>query len=371
MNKRCDLPGADPPIGPFIVQRPLPRSHLPTFPPAFTLVELLVVIVVISILIGLLVPAVGAVRRIGRETASKSVLTAIETGLEMYKANEKLGGSYPPSASDATGSPLAFGNVYSPFVTNQFTPIGISGAGLLVWALSGADSLGTPGFRDTRNNGLWSDDTGKNYDPSTPPMSGLYALNNSQQPAHPRYGPFIDLSKVKMTRNEGTADQPNFVIPAEREALGGTPTARPYPMYLDGFGYPVLYWRADPAGRYHSDWSPIEGASQNWRGIYHCADNGWLVGSRTAAEGQSWDSKLELRKDRQAHALGCGPFSVYSAYDVNNQPPAGTFQAYIRNMTVQARLEPHRPDSYLLITPGADARYGTADDVANFQHNGQ
>jgi len=40
-------------------------------------------------------------------------------------------------------------------------------------------------------------------------------------------------------------------------------------------------------------------------------------------------------------------------------------------MGVKARLEPARADSYLLISAGADGRYGTADDIANFEHNGQ
>jgi hypothetical protein len=36
---------------------------------------------------------------------------------------------------------------------------------------------------------------------------------------------------------------------------------------------------------------------------------------------------------------------------------------------VTVNLLPKNRDSYLLISPGPDAKYGTADDVTNFQKN--
>jgi hypothetical protein len=42
------------------------------------------------------------------------------------------------------------------------------------------------------------------------------------------------------------------------------------------------------------------------------------------------------------------------------------YQLYIRDFRVQARPWPHRPDSYLLISAGADGIYGTNDDIRNF-----
>ena len=46
------------------------------------------------------------------------------------------------------------------------------------------------------------------------------------------------------------------------------------------------------------------------------------------------------------------------------------FALFIQNEAVQAKFSPHRPDSFLLLSPGPDLIYGTADDVANFSHNG-
>ncbi len=47
------------------------------------------------------------------------------------------------------------------------------------------------------------------------------------------------------------------------------------------------------------------------------------------------------------------------------QPPDGGFYNYIRDPHVPTPW-PYRPDSYLLITAGADGLYGTADDICNF-----
>jgi prepilin-type N-terminal cleavage/methylation domain-containing protein len=328
---------------------------------AFTLVELLVVIVIIGILIGLLVPAVGAVRRIAREGACRAVLSAIETGLESYKADGNLGGAYPPSRPDdhAGGTP----RVKSPY-TNKPRPI--SGAGLLVWALSGADLLGTPGFKTVGNWQYWARCTGNQYnngpgDPTSP--ADLYAMNSATgQPAYPRSGPYVDASKLKVTQNENRTGSPDFVIPEERKVLGPNTPAREYPMYLDAFGYPVLYWRADPAGRILGDENVYTLTDNTKRGIYHYIDNAALLGGSVSYG----EPELRLNKAKQAHALGW----QNGTYTPQNPPPVGCFNRFIMNEAVQARLEPHRPDSYLLVTPGYDGRYGTADDITNFEHHG-
>jgi len=317
-------------------------------PRGFTLVELLVVIVIIAILIGLLVPAVGAVRRMAKEAGTKAVLQSLSTGLETFKTEETIGGSYPPSSSDWDQNDR---NVKSPY-TNE-TNLKITGAGLLVWALSGADQLGTPGFRASGVLTGWGESTGSD---TQRPEDNLYALDVNDQPVHARYGPYVDSSSVKITPNAGGPGQAQFVVEAERKVLGGS-QPRGYPMYLDAFGYPVLYWRADPAGRRMAD----DDRDGDNRGIYHWEDNIDLINNNTG------NASLVLNEAGEPHHMGWYDFGSVT----NNPPPPGTFPGYVRNETVQARLEPCRPDSYLLVSPGYDGRYGTADDVANFEHHGQ
>ncbi len=43
------------------------------------------------------------------------------------------------------------------------------------------------------------------------------------------------------------------------------------------------------------------------------------------------------------------------------------FYDYIRDPKIAARPWPYRPDSYILISAGADGLYGTGDDIRNFE----
>jgi type II secretory pathway pseudopilin PulG len=331
-----------------------------------------VTIAIIGILVGLLIPAVAAVRRTTKEAACKATLAALETGLETFKADAKLGGMYPPSYSDANpdlpNNPPR-GMVISPY---EGTEVAITGAGLLVWALSGADLLGTPGFQPFGGASTWASSSS-----SIPTTSDAYVLDPNLQPVHRRYGPYVDGSKIPVSHNQNPQGVPFFAIPEERkavEALGEeyeVIRVRPYPMYLDPFGFPVLYWRADPAGREMADDGRWMGFDR--RAIYWWEDNARLL---TTFNNNNTEV-LTLNKAGDPHQLnwtkeGTTGGDVYwnhaPSEDLTDTTP---FARYIRNNAVRARFAPQRPDSYLLVTAGADGRYGTGDDITNFAHNGQ
>ncbi len=330
---------------------------------AFTLVELMVVIVIIGILIAILVPAVGAIRRVAKETTTRGTIGAIETGLETFKAESKIGGSYPPSSSDRNDE-----LVKSPY---DNTTLRISGAGLLVWALSGADLLGTPGFSTfVAGSSNWAYDTGTDNQEA-------YQIDANGEPVYTRYGPYIDTSKVKTSQNNSTGGAVSFEIPAEtkaRQTLGLAAVDRQYPMYLDGFGYPMLYWRADTAGRQMADLDPNDIAGPANRGIYHWADNAELFSLSPPYSGSAGVLALtaayDTGKPDGGHKLAWSTFGVNPQNDAD-LPNRSSFPFYIMNRNVQARFAPYRTDSFILVSPGADGMYGTGDDIANFQHNGQ
>ena len=350
----------------------------------FTLVELLTVIAIIALLIAILVPAIGKVRESAKETATKATIGSLGTGLETFRADQRVGGSYPPSASDERTGQFAY-RVRNPYKSLPNGPtrarIRMSGAGLLVWGLAGADLLGTPGFKpfgDTNENQYrsWSADTGADVGKG---KSEAYGLDpDTGKPLNVRSGPFVDLSKVRVTRWQEAADTKtglgSFEIPAEAQAaqsLGERAPKRIYPTFLDAFDGPILYFRADKAGVKIADLNPGAGNAQiEDRGFYHFRDNGHLLNLLDDEDG------LRLSANNKMHPIyGRGEFNASAPVqptelDEPGEIAAHPFAAYIRNKDVNARVVPQNKDSYLLISAGADGLFGTGDDIANFEHNG-
>ncbi|MCG3126409.1 MAG: hypothetical protein CHACPFDD_01244 [Phycisphaerae bacterium] len=328
----------------------------------FTLVELLAVIAIIALLIGILIPSVSAVRTQARNTATRADLASLQTGVQTFSTDQRLGGGFPPSDSDRDDH-----KVLSPYSKQGISgDISITGAGLLVWALAGADFLGCPGFKTTKpGSTFWSEDSGDG-------AKQAYELESTGVPKVARVDPLVDLDKVKASKFSTKSG--SFEIEAEvesREALSKSLVKRQYPMFLDSFGYPILYWRADAAGVSSADkeFKPNQ-ATKGKNGIYHWSDNQDIV-ENNSANVLILQARATNRKENQ-HRLqwitknlgkgGAGGPVQWDPFD---------FRGYIQDKKITARDMPHNADSYLMISAGADGIYGSADDIANFEHNGQ
>ena len=329
---------------------------------AFTLVELMVVIGIIAVLILLILPAIGSARIQARVVATRATISAIEIGIGQFRADNNIGGEYPPSAAPPVSGSVSQvewlrGEVICPTANNEYRKI--DGASLLVWALAGADLLGTPGFRNLNGNETWADDTGR-YTDGTP---GLYNYGNitANQPDYTRSGTFVDISKMKFpTRVGSDLNNCAFRIPA---AVGTPDRCTTYSTcFLDSFDQPVLYYRANQNNPLMVVLAlPYVNTGAN-AAIYNLFDNG-IITTDSATYGT------------QALNLGGGSLHFGGiAAGVGNttdgsEPPIGTFGHTVWNPSVMAGSKPHRADSYILLSAGPDGVYGTGDDIANFDVN--
>jgi len=99
-------------------------------------------------------------------------------------------------------------------------------------------------------------------------------------------------------------------------------------------GTPILYYRANTSSRIFNALSPNTS-------IYNFDDNARLLILGTVAD----------------------PSRTHTLYDI------ATFYNYLEDWkatNASGVRWPYRPDSYILISAGADGRYGTSDDITNF-----
>ncbi|HUU85552.1 MAG TPA: prepilin-type N-terminal cleavage/methylation domain-containing protein [Phycisphaerae bacterium] len=328
----------------------------------FTLVELLTVIAIIALLIGILLPSLQGARDQAKALKAKATLKAIGDGLEMfrndnenYKEFRKTQG-YPPSAvaEDATESGAQ----------------DIFGAQWLVRYLMGKDlkgyvprrvvprTLQDPGAVDEQLD--W-------YDPD--------AFND--RPLD-RVGPY-------MTTDSATVVAAKDVPGKLEGGIGVDDSTYAQDVMVDTWGYPILYYLADPVlanapgASIAAYETPEDDTPQE--GIFVHADNGLFTGLCMGTAGQpgqckygGWDSGGGEHQIRYFGTNNPAPKDE----TIGDEPK--TFPYYILNTNIfeetggfetnpdpPPTVTPYRKDAFLLISPGKDRKYGTADDVTNFK----
>jgi len=346
----------------------------------FTIVELLTVIAVIAILMSLLVPALTKVRDYAKETQQKAQFHSIAAGLELFRSESGLD-TYPPSNDRR-----------NPYIPEELHPIDVDesnycGANKLAEAIVGYDLLGfhrNSDFRadnmnwrnagiDTAPDALQPYDEGVYHSQSndggnTDNLFGESALENVEA----RKGPFIDLENAnvyQMVDVYGTTtidDDSGFDLEAGNEynslrsnVLCDVFTKkRPSPKKT---GMPILYYRART--KYTQQDSTVSASYGIDDNIYYYPDNQALLELGTAEDVPG------------AHPLADGVLGAAPP-----PPPAPSsgmaseddwldFDSMILNPKIVTISRPYRADSYILISAGKDGRYGTPDDITNFEKN--
>jgi type II secretory pathway pseudopilin PulG len=305
----------------------------PIFLTGFTLAELLTAVAIIALLIGLLLPALTYVRNTAKGTMQKAQINTIELALTTFRNDY---GDYPPSDN------------YSHYIT----PIqrDYCGAQKLAEALLGWDLLGFHPKSAWRADGYDESGGAGTYDPQkTREVDGDGVLDTLNE----RKGPYLELANANAFRLGISPLGDGLFVSTTHEGE----TLAPYAYVLcDVFavkkitlangttvkaGTPILYYKANTSSKQISDGIPDPAKYPDY--IYNYYDNGLLL-------------DLGKVKDGTEHKLGTGDY-FYST-------DGGVFDPKVTTATF---AWPYRPDSYILISAGADGEYGTADDVTNFK----
>ncbi len=281
----------------------------------FTLVELLTVVTIIALLIAVLVPSLAMVRRVAKETQQKSQLTAMDLALTAFKNDY---GDYPPSIND-NGD--------------------YCGAQKLAEALLGWDLMGFHPDSDWQADGKDIADSKLIYDATID--------SNLKQ----RRGPYLELETTNAFKLGDLYGTPTtnlelntFVI---CDAFGVKTVSLSNRVVKAGT--PVLYYKANTASKSFDDTNP------DWsKLIYNAEDNLEIIRLKKLPKCQD-DHKL----------VGPNP-------DVGGSGDPGAYLYSRDYKVVDPKINipnmdwPHRPDSYILISAGADSEYGTSDAICNF-----
>jgi prepilin-type N-terminal cleavage/methylation domain-containing protein len=394
----------------------------------FTLVELLTVLGILAILVAILMPAISAARRSAKTAATKAMIASIDTSIESFHVDFKR---YPRSGQTGNGYPLVGpddgfdqdlgvdSGVVGPDDDTTGPGFGkgrngsyMTGAHWLVYELMGADRKGhaePQNATDSNGDGIIGE-----AELLTVDREGLFLAPENAEIT-------VDDDLGYLTQNTGNWEPPVTQGEVNQGAPG--PANRRYTgldVFLDNFGRPILYYRADAAASRR----PNAGVHE----IYNITDNALWTGfvaadlvapptplytisvagalsTTDATSGGTWFVDRPEDQNRR-HPLGRFGFTTDAVppapygYPRINPPtdevhanqivdvdasgerfrPARETYAWLLHDSgaVQAsvdgdafdgveRVRPVQADRFLLISAGADGIYGTTDDIANYQ----
>ncbi len=357
------------------------RNTQPYSSSAFTLVELLTVMFIISILMAILIPALNGARNSAKKTATAAKIRAIEVGLDLFKTdNEKdfrQTNGYPPSAIHPPipgYSGLDINGVESrfPFIPNNTTAArDVYGAQWLPAMLIGVDQQGYVSRRGITKRKNIHTEPSKWYTPD--PLQ-----DGERLPRKPLY---LNPDDMKLTAVEDLEGIPNL------DFFTDWAITKRLPVIVDSFGQPILYYAANAGAsgknlveELHAKDNLYAGGIQQTGTPYYFHDD------NEGFTGHDDEPGLLIKRSVGGHAISIAGNDL-NAEEIavptkDGQPDTFNFARFItdrsqlkqfadmiadgKTIDPATPLRPVNPDSYLLMSPGADGVWGTRDDVTNF-----
>jgi len=289
--------------------------------PGFTIVEMLTAIAIIAVLVSLIIPALSMVHKAADKARQRAQFHSIELGLEAFRADF---GDYPES------------------IDNRDKPGGVGtdaycGAQKLAEAMIGLDGFGFHPDSVFSKDGLDKDGTPL-YKPEVDLYIDTLLLSDDEKDAAKREnltirkGPYLELETANAVKIKDLYDVtklfPNlgndtFVLADMFGLVKHRSTGKKT-------GTPILYFRAN-AGRFEHDETRINDGVN----IYEFNDNEVLI---------DWPAPN---------------------WTLHKMTPK-IFYENTLNPNFPAPPRPYRSESFILLSAGPDGRYGTSDDVYNF-----
>lgn len=279
---------------------------------AFSIIELLTVMSIIIILLGILVPAMNAVRRHAKTVGQKAQFLRIAEGLQLFESDHD---EYPDSAWD------------------DIDDKAYCGAMKLCEAMVGQDGLGFHlDSKLTADDGSGESELYPEPAPSTP-YPDWYISNLRSRKEYLEQARNIETCSLEdLYTSTSPFSDPNDI--AMLCDIFGVVKSRTSGRRV---GMPILYYRADNTKILHD-------VSESQQSIYDYTDNHKL---------------LEL-------GLPWEPLTKPPLYKPADGDEGELFYENTKDTGALPIVRPHNKESYILISAGWDGIYGTRDDVYNF-----